>query len=83
MTTETFPISIYFKVHNILNTDTNEILYPIVTISVNDVIHKENIVLNEPITVEHKSHGDHYFGELNKVTFNLDIDDDIEQSIKI
>ena len=83
MATETFPISIYFKVHNVLNTDTNEILDPIVTISTNDSVVYKEFVLNNPIPVEHKNHSDHYSGELNKVTFNLDINDDVEQSIKI
>jgi hypothetical protein len=83
MATENFPVSIYFKVNNILHIDKDEILDPIVTISVNDVIYKENIILTNPIHVEQKDHSDHYLGELVEVNFNLDIDDDIDQPVKL
>ena len=75
MAIETFPITIYFKVDNFITIDKDEILDPIVTISVNDVIHKENIVLTNPIHVEERIHSDHHSGELVEVTFDLDIDD--------
>ena len=83
MAIETFPITIYFKVDNFITIDKDEILDPIVTISVNDVIHKENIVLTNPIHVEERIHSDHHSGELVEVTFDLDIDDDIDQDLKL
>ena len=72
MAIETFPITVYFKVDNILTIDTDEILDPIVTISINGSIISENIVLNEP-----NSDG------LVEVKFDLDIDDDIDQDVKL
>jgi hypothetical protein len=83
MTTETFPVSVYFKVNNILYENKNEILDPIITISVNDVKYKENVILNQPINVQPKVHSEYHSGELVEVKFNLDIDDDVDQDIKL
>ena len=47
MTTETFPIKIYFKVVDVLNNESTDTLDPIVTISVNNKVMLENINLNE------------------------------------
>ena len=65
---ETFPVVVHFKVNNVLNIDKDETFDPIVTISVNDSVVLENVVLNEPDSM---------------VNFDMTLDDDIEQTIKL
>ena len=72
MATDTFPVSIYFKVNNVLFAGKDETLDPIISISANNSIYKENIILNEP-----SSEG------LVEIKFNLDLDDDVDQDIKL
>ena len=50
MTTETFPIKIYFKVNNILNDGSNDTLSPIVTIDVGRAQHHRSV--NDRIILE-------------------------------
>lgn len=65
---EKFPAVIHFKVNNILNIGKDETFDPIVTISINDSAVLENVVLNEPNFM---------------VNFDMTLDDDIDQTIKI
>ena len=44
MATDTFPVSIYFKVNNVLFAGKDETLDPIISISANNSIYKENRV---------------------------------------
>ena len=72
MATENFPIKIYLKVNNKLNVDNDETFDPVVTISINDSTVLENVVLNELVS-----------DDIAKVEFDLPLDDDIDQNIKL
>ena len=99
MTTETFPIKIYFKVVDVLNNESTDTLDPIVTISVNNKVMLENINLNErlynhntvgttstvlPEWMEVDAHEDESTASnIAVVSFNVELDDDVESDISI
>ena len=99
MTTETFPIKIYFKVIDVLNNESTDTLDPIVTISVNNKVMLENINLNErlynhntvsttstvlPEWMEVDAHEDESTASnIAVVSFNVELDDDVESDISI
>jgi hypothetical protein len=75
MATEKFPIKIRFKLLHVVSDETQKLLYPVVTISLNDQVKIENVDLGSCL--------DRSDNEFAVVEFNVELDDDIEKEHQI
>jgi hypothetical protein len=78
MATEKFPIKIRFKLLHVVSNETQKLLYPVVTISLNDQVKIENVDLGSCL-----DRSDNSDNEFAVVEFNVEVDDDIEKEHQI